>query len=71
MSAPAAAPTRDPRARLYEAETLILTAQHRASDECVDRLDWLDRDLIARDLSAALALIAEARRLIAGEGGAK
>ena len=64
MTAAAVAPAADPRARLYEAETLILTAQHRASDECVDRLDWLDRDVICRDLSAALALIAEARRLL-------
>ena len=68
MTAVAVAPARDPRARLYEAETLILTAQHRASDEYLDRLDWLDRDLIARDLSAALALIAEARRQLAGGG---
>lgn len=60
----AAAPAADWRARLTEAETHILRAQHRAADEYVDRLDWLDRDLIARDLAAALELIAEARRLL-------
>ena len=52
------------RAQLGEAKNLTLTAQHRASDEYVDRLDWLERDLIARDLEAALKLIGEARRLL-------
>ena len=51
-------PTADP---LDEAEARVRSAHARAGDEAIDRLDWLDRDTICRDLAEALRLIREAR----------
>jgi hypothetical protein len=43
------------------AEARVRSAQALAGDESINRLDWLDRDTICRDLAEALRLIREAR----------
>ena len=50
-----------PHDPLAAAEARIRSAQLLAGEESINRLDWLDRDSICRDLAEALRLISEAR----------
>jgi hypothetical protein len=50
-----------PAGPLDAAEARVRSAHARVADESTDRLDWLERDTICRDLAEALSLIREAK----------